>query len=199
MKKTLKKLPGYFVRGLFYTVPLGITIYVVIASFTFLDHLIPITTPGVGLLIMIVLITFIGYLGSAVLASSIGTLIRRGEKIVLRIPGVKMIYTALKDLTSALTGSTKTFDHGVLVTLDKENDIQKIGFVTRNDLSQLGIGPDKVSVYFPYSYGIMGDLRIVPKSAVRILPGKASDLMKFIVSGGVVNIGDKTEKENPSE
>ena len=190
---------NYFIRGLFYTVPIGITIYVVITSITFLDQLIPIKIPGDGLLIMLVVITFIGYLGSVVLASSIGNLVRRMEKFIQRIPGIKMIYSALKDLTSALMGSNRSFEQAVLVTLDKENGIEKIGFVTKNDLSVLGIEEDKVSVYFPYSYGIMGDLRIVPRSSVRAIPGKPAEIMKFIVSGGVVNINEATKDGDKEE
>jgi uncharacterized membrane protein len=195
-KILMKSLINYFIRGLFYTVPIGITIYLVVTSIAFLDQLIPIRIPGVGLLIMLIFITFMGYLGSVVLASSIGNLVRRGEKFIQRIPGVKMIYFAIKDLTSALTGSSKTFDHAVLVMLDKENNIEKIGFVTKNDLTPMGISDDKVSVYFPYSYGIMGDLRIVPRTSVKALEGKASEIMKFVVSGGVVNIGESTSSDD---
>ena len=194
----MRKFIYYFIQGLFYTVPLGITIYVVYSSISFLDKLLPIDIPGLGLLTMIVLITLFGYLGSVVLSSSVGKLIRNLEKFVLKIPGIKLIYTALKDLTSALTGTSKTFEQAVLVTLDKENDVQKIGFVTKNDLGAVNIGPDKVSVYFPYSYGIMGDLKIVPKDSVVAIPGKPAEIMKFIVSGGVVHIGEETEdQENP--
>jgi uncharacterized membrane protein len=185
----------YFIQGLFYTVPLGLTVYMVVASFNFLDQLIPFKFPGLGFLTMILLITFVGYLGSVILASSVGNLVRKLEKVVMKTPGIKLIYTALKDLTSALTGSSRTFDKAVLVMLDKDNHIQKIGFITKNDLSPFGIDSDMVSVYFPYSYGIMGDLRIVPRSAVKTLPGKPSEIMKFIVSGGVVeiNLSDKNE------
>lgn len=193
----MKNLLKYLIQGLFYTVPIGITIYLAVISIRFLDRLItkliPIEAPGLGLLVILVLLVFVGYMGSVVLASSVGTLVRRLEKVVLKVPIIKMIYTAIKDLFSALMGTSRTFDHAVIVTLDKVNDIEKIGFVTKTDLTSLGISKDKVSVYFPYSYGIMGDLRIVPKDAVRILPGKSSEIMKFIVSGGVVQLEDLKE------
>jgi len=195
----VKKLITYFIQGLFYTVPLGITLYIVYTSISFLDQLIPLKIPGMGLLTMLIIITLIGYLGSYVLASSVGSLLRKLEKVVLRIPGVKLIYTALKDLTSALMGTNKSFDHAVIVKLDKVNDIEKIGFITKNDLSKLNIGPEKVSVYFPFSYGIMGDLKIVPKTSVKAIPGKSSEIMKFIVSGGVVELGEDSEDENDNE
>jgi uncharacterized membrane protein len=193
----MKSLLTYLIQGLFYTVPIGITIYLAVVSIRFLDRLItrliPLDVPGLGILVLICLLIFVGYMGSVVLASSVGTLVRRLEKMVLKVPIIKMVYTALKDLFSALLGSNRTFDHAVIVTLDKVNDIEKIGFVTKTDLSSLGISKDKVSVYFPYSYGIMGDLRIVPKESVRILPGKSSEIMKFIVSGGVVQL-EESEK-----
>ena len=189
----MNKFVKFFIQGLFYTVPAGITIYLIYKSLHFLDKLLPFKIPGLGFVIMIVLITFIGYLGSVVLASSIGGLVRKMEKIVFRIPLVRMVYTALKDLVSALTGSSKTFEHAVLVTLDKENQIEKLGFVTKDDLHFLGIEGEKVAVYFPYSYGIMGDLRIVPKSSVKPIEGKSSEIMKFIVSGGVAQLDDKKD------
>ncbi len=191
----MRRIFYYFVQGIFYTIPVGITVYVVYQSIYWLDHLIPIDFPGAGILSMIIVITLIGWLGSTILSSSVGKLIKSIEKWVMKIPGVKLIYTGLKDLTSALMGTNRTFDQAVLVDLDKDNGIQKIGFVTKNDLSPFNIGPDKVSVYFPYSYGIMGDLRIVPRESVTPLPGKPAEIMKFIVSGGVVNLGESEEEE----
>lgn len=190
----MRSIIYYFIQGLFYTVPVGITIYLVVVSIRFLDHLIPFDIPGLGILTVVLLVTLIGYLGSVVLASSVGRLVRSLEKVVQRIPGIKLIYTALKDLTSALVGSNRTFDHAVIVTLDKVNGIEKIGFVTKEDLSSFGIAADKVAVYFPYSYGIMGDLRIVPKSSVKTIQGKSAEVMKFIVSGGVVNMNETIEE-----
>lgn len=190
----MRSIIYYFIQGLFYTVPVGITIYLVVVSIRFLDHLIPFDIPGLGILTVVLLVTLIGYLGSVVLASSVGRLVRSLEKVVQRIPGIKLIYTALKDLTSALVGSNRTFDHAVIVTLDKANGIEKIGFVTKEDLTSFGIGADKVAVYFPYSYGIMGDLRIVPKSSVKTIQGKSAEVMKFIVSGGVVNMNESIEE-----
>lgn len=189
----MKNLLKYLIQGLFYTVPIGITLYLVIESIRFLDRLIPIKIPGLGLLVALAILVFVGYMGSVVLASSIGNLIRHLEKMVLKLPIIRMIYTALKDLFSAFMGTNKTFDHAVIVKLDKVNDIEKIGFVTKTDLTSLGLSKDKVSVYFPYSYGIMGDLRIVPKDAVRPIPGKSSEIMKFIVSGGVVQLGNSED------
>lgn len=195
----MRTLIYYFIQGLFYTVPLALTVYVVVTAFTFLDHLLPFKFPGLGFLTMLVIITFVGYLGSVVLASSFGNLVRRLEKLVMKTPGVKLIYTAFKDLASALTGSNRTFDKAVLVTLDKENKIQKIGFITKNDLSPFDIDSDMVAVYFPYSYGIMGDLRIVPRSSVTTIPGKPAEIMKFIVSGGVVEIGANAKSNSDEE
>lgn len=195
----MRNLITYFVRGLFYTVPVGLTVYVVVVSIGFLDHLIPFEVPGMGILTVVVLITLIGYLGSVVLASSVGRLIRGLEKGVQKIPGVKLIYTALKDLTSALVGSNRTFDHAVIVLVDKANGIEKIGFVTKENLEPLGVKKDKVAVYFPYSYGIMGDLRIVPKDSVRTLPGKPAEIMKFIVSGGVGSLEASKDSEKKSD
>jgi len=52
----------------------------------------------------------------------------------------------------------------------------------------MGISNDKAAVYFPFSYGINGQVMIVPKKNITIIHASSSDVMKFIVSGGVTNV-----------
>jgi uncharacterized membrane protein len=71
--------------------------------------------------------------------------------------------------------------------------VQKLGFMTSDDLSDLGIMKGQVAVYLPHSYAFSGNLFIVPAENITLIDASASDIMKFIVSGGVSKIGDNRE------
>ena len=66
-------------------------------------------------------------------------------------------------------------------------NIQEIGFVTDEDLKDLGIS-DKVAVYLPFSYSLSGKLIIVPRSSTTPLTADAAETMKFVVSAGVTDV-----------
>jgi len=70
------------------------------------------------------------------------------------------------------------------VTLNPEGSAKAIGFVTRKDLSMFGL-MDHVAVYFPQSYNFAGHLLVFPREQVKPLGMESSDVMTFIVSGGV--------------
>jgi uncharacterized membrane protein len=95
-----------------------------------------------------------------------------------------LIYSSVKDLISAFVGEKKKFNKPVLVTINKENQLHRIGFITQDDLSSLGL-KEMVVVYFPQSYAVAGDHFVVPKENVKILEIPGTVAMKFIISGGV--------------
>jgi uncharacterized membrane protein len=114
--------------------------------------------------------------------------------VISNVPVLKFLYSTIRDFMEAFVGEKKRFTEGVLVTLDKDNGIERPGFITSKDLSRLGL-PGKVAVYMPFSYQFAGDLLIVPAESVRPLPVSGADMMKFIVSGGVTEFQDG----NPAE
>ena len=187
MKKLFSFLGSYFLKGLLYTVPLAITIYVIYQLFIFFDQLIkiPYDIPGSGILFLFVFITFMGILGSSVIIQPIT---RWVVKIIENTPFLKIIYSAVKDLTSTLVEKKKSYNVPVLVRVSKDSNLEKIGFITKHDLSSIGAEEDKIAVYFPHSYAFSGNLFIVSKENVKIIDQKAADVMKFIISGGVSNI-----------
>jgi len=91
---------------------------------------------------------------------------------------------------SAFVGSKKRFNKPVLITINKENNIQQLGFITKEDLSELNISKDTVAVYVPLSYSISGNLLIVPTDHITVVDASSAEVMKFIVSGGVTDIDD---------
>jgi uncharacterized membrane protein len=101
-----------------------------------------------------------------------------------KIPLVKLIYSAVKDLLGAFVGDKKKFNKPVLVRINKENNLYQIGFITQSDLTDLGL-TDMVVVYFPHSYAFSGYHYFVPKESIKPLNIPGPTAMKFIVSGGV--------------
>jgi uncharacterized membrane protein len=188
----VKKLAGYFLEGLVYIAPLGVTIYIIWLAFAFVDGLLEnyimsvfnFPVPGLGFLIVFLIIALLGFVGRSILAKPV---IHIMEKIINRTPFVKLIYTSIKDLLSAFVGKEKKFSEPVLVRVNHLTNLEKLGFLTQHDLSHLQL-KDKVAVYFPHSYNFSGELFIVPSDQVTPLDLPPSEVMKFIVSGGVTRV-----------
>jgi uncharacterized membrane protein len=87
-------------------------------------------------------------------------------------------------LISAFVGDKRKFTQAAIVLINKEAGVHKIGFVTQNDLTSLGVS-NMVAVYFPHSYAFSGELMLVPKENVQMLDMPSAEVMKLIVSGGV--------------
>ncbi|MCF8299025.1 MAG: DUF502 domain-containing protein [Saprospiraceae bacterium] len=175
----------YFVQGLLFLAPISITVLALYYSFVFLDDIlkdfIPKNIPGLGLVLVLVLITTIGFLGS-LFASPLFTYI---EKLLTKTPLIKIIYTSVKDLLDAFVGGKRKFTEAVMVKISKDPEMHRLGFITSRDLERFGVGEDKVAVYLPYSYSVMGGVFIVSIENVTPIDVSSTEMMKFIVSGGV--------------
>jgi uncharacterized membrane protein len=176
----------YFFSGTLFIVPLTATAYFIYISFRWLDELLSLEYPGLGFLIIIVAITAFGYLTTNF---AFKTMIEWFDHGMNKIPFVKLIYSAVKDLLGAFVGDKKKFNKPVLVRINKENSLYQIGFITQSDLSDLGID-DMVVVYFPHSYAFSGYHYFVPKENIKQLDISGPTAMKFIVSGGVSGFKD---------
>lgn len=197
--KFWKAIINYFMQGLLFLVPISLTIWVIGFAFNYLDGLTkPFETeylgfeiPGLGLVILAIFIVFIGFLGSTIIFRP---LIALAERLIRKAPLIKDIYSAIKDLLSAFVGNTKKFNQPVLVIMN-ETGLKRIGFVTRQGLEKMGVSEDQVVVYLPYSYGVMGTVVIVKKEMIETIQQPATEVMKFIVSGGVTDINEKKAKK----
>jgi uncharacterized membrane protein len=197
-----KRIISYFIRGLVLVAPLYATALIIWTGVEFLDNIIPIDIPisneqsvylpGLGVLIIIFGIVLLGFLFSTIVPQSF---FKFTESIMRRLPLVSLIYYSIKDLILAFVGDKKKFNQPVLVTMYKDTDIKKIGFITQTDLSHLKIA-DHVAVYMPLSYSLSGELFIVPTEHVTLLEAKSTDVMKMLVSGGV---SVKVSKEETPE
>jgi len=192
----MKQLAKFFFQGLLYVVPVAVTIYVLAVAFIWLDGLLrdleifqhePYSNfnfPGLGLLVIILFITLIGFIGQRLITTPISNSF---DRLLKRAPLIKVIYTSVKDLLSAFVGKERKFEKPVLVTLDQAGILERFGFITASDLSELGI-KEKIAVYLPSSYGILGELYVVPAKNVKPIDAHPANVMKFIVSGGVAKI-----------
>jgi uncharacterized membrane protein len=186
MKPALRSMLKYFVRGLLVLAPIALTLWILWRIFLLVDGLIPLPDlpylgRGVGFVLVVALVTFIGLLTTNLLAAQA---IQFGQQLLGRLPFVKLLYNSIKDLTEAFVGKKKLFDQPVLVTFP--GDVQVVGFVTRADLSELGL-EDRVAVYMPQSYNFAGNLLLVPRTRVQPFRRPASEALAFVVSGGLTS------------
>lgn len=188
-RRFIKSLLKYFLQGLFYVVPIGVTIYLIVWLVVRIDGIITLDFPGLGLIAILVGITIVGFLGHFFVSY-----LRPLDRAMEKTPLIKLVYTSMKDMMSAFVGKKKQFKTPVLVKMGEGLEIERMGFITQEDLSEIGIGNDKAAVYFPFSYGINGQVMIVPKKKITQIHASSSDVMKFIVSGGVTNV-ESTEKQ----
>ncbi len=188
MHPIIKHFVKYFLNGLLFVVPAGITVYVLWSSINWLDSFpIGIKIPGLSLLVVLAGTTIIGYLGSGWLTKPLLGLI---DTILQKIPLVSLIYGSVKDLTAAFFGEDKKFDKPVLVNMGNNHKV--IGFITQNDLQMLDL-EDHIAVYMPQAYTFSGILLIVHKDSITPITANSTDLMKFIVSGGVADFEKSKE------
>ncbi|HTV25620.1 MAG TPA: DUF502 domain-containing protein, partial [Polyangiaceae bacterium] len=107
LRQLLRDLPGYLLRGGLITGPLVATAYVMFFIFRTVDELLPFGIPGLGLLISAVLVAGVGYFSTHVIGSGILEAI---ERVLQRVPFVKLVYASIKDLVNAFVGERKSFD-----------------------------------------------------------------------------------------
>jgi uncharacterized membrane protein len=185
LKKFGRKFLNHFLQGLLLIAPISITLFVIYTLLDWVDGLLPMRIPGLGLLIIVGSIALIGFAGSAVIKKPLAFIFR---SVIERIPLVKILYTSISDLLSAFVGQKKKFTEPVMVIMNRESNIRKLGFITERDLINIGISNDFVAVYLPHSYNFSGNMFIVPAENVIPVEANSAEFMKFIVSGGVTKV-----------
>jgi uncharacterized membrane protein len=182
---------AYLLRGTFIAAPIFFTVYSIVKILSIIDSpvqdifyaIFGFKIYGIGLITVLVLLVIVGYLGSTIL---INRMLKGLENLILRIPLVKDIYKTIKDVVGAFASDKKKFEKPVLVRMAA--GVNRIGFVTNEDLTEYDIQEGLVSVYFPLSYAFTGELLVIDKSLLTPLDAKdVKDLMKFVISGGIVH------------
>jgi len=204
-QKILSTAAQLFFQGVVVLAPIGVTIWVVVSLFNWVDNFLPNLlnfifplqfaevngqipkVTGLGFVVAITLVLVVGWLSSLFFVERLMSIF---DKILEKTPGVKIIYSSVKDFLEAFAGNKKKFDKPVLVCIDAE-DIWRIGFITQENCEHLGL-KDHVTVYVPHSYAISGISFILPLSKTKKLPKhiNASEAMKYVISGGVTTVDD---------
>lgn len=172
-----------FLKGLIILTPIAITAYVIFFVFTKVDRLIPWVPIGLGFVIIIGFVTVVGFLGTRWFLGKL--IFDFFDHLLERTPGIKYIYSSVKDVIDSFVGDKRKFNQPVWVRVQNDPIQWRIGFLTQEDLSNLGRN-NLVAVYLPHSYAISGWVVLVGADTVEhITHMSAAEAMKFAVSGGI--------------
>ena len=180
----MKLLARSFVNGLLVVVPIAVTGYVMWFLVTYVDGLLRVPFPGLGILIVLAFILTVGAVVSNVVGQKLLDLM---ESVINRLPFVKLLYGSIKDLMGAFVGDKKSFDRPVVVDLLESSDVKVLGFVTSDRFDDPSLS-EHVAVYLPQSYNVAGNLLVVPKTRVKPIDADGAQFMAFIMSGGVTQM-----------
>lgn len=197
MRQTLALLVRSFLKGVIILGPIAITAYFIWWVFTAVDSILPIPDmyPGIGVAIIISSVILVGYLGSGSLLGK--SLVEFMDHLFEKIPGVKHIYTPIKDVMGSFVGDKKRFNQAVYVKINEHPEMFRVGFLTQPDMEYLG-KTEMVAVYLPHSYAISGWVIVTHFNNVeKITHMTAAEAMKFAVSGGVA-VNDDGHEVSPA-
>jgi uncharacterized membrane protein len=197
-----RKLFKYFLQGLIILAPITITLWAVLSLFNWVDSILPDFIhrlfprlaldengnprhiPGLGFILVIGIVLVVGYVSSSFIVSK---LVELFDNILEKTPGIKIIYSTIKDFFEAFAGNRRKFDKAVLVSIESA-EIWRIGFITHEELAEFGL-QEYISVYVPQSYAFAGHLYFVKRDRVKLITDISStEAMKFAISGGVTKI-----------
>lgn len=195
-----KSILQYFFQGLIIIAPISATIYIVLWMFNTVDDILPSLIhnlfpwllglnedgslkkiPGIGFVVVIGMVILIGRVSSVFLVSRVVDFF---DTILENTPGIRYIYSSIKDFLEAFSGNKRKFTQPVLAQVDSDN-VWRVGFVTQEDASLFDLPGHKV-VYIPLAYAITGVTYIVPIENIKPLEHiNSADAMKFALTGGV--------------
>jgi uncharacterized membrane protein len=199
-------LAQLFFQGVIVLAPIGITVWVIVSLFNWVDNFLPNIlnslfpirfasvngqipkVTGLGFVVVISLVLMVGWLSSLYFMEKLVSVF---DKVLEKTPGIKIIYSSVKDFLEAFAGNKKKFDVPVLVNVDSQ-DVWRIGFITQENTAHFGMS-DYLTVYVPHSYAISGITFIIPITRIKKLPKgiSAAEAMKYVVSGGVTTVEDE--------
>ena len=205
LKAFKDKIRGYFIAGVLTVVPLSITVYVIGILLRNADrvlnlvpaHLnpktyIPFPIPGLGAVLVIAAILLIGLLVKNYVG---GRIVDFGERIVCQIPLVRPIYTAVKQLLSAIfSGPADSFKRVVLVEYPRRG-MYAMAFVTGVAWGEVQEMTNErvVNVFLPTTPNpTSGFYLLVPEKDTIPLTMSIEDAFKLIISGGLIGPGNET-------
>ncbi|ATA89346.1 MULTISPECIES: DUF502 domain-containing protein [Capnocytophaga] len=177
----------YFLQGILIVGPLSTTVWIIWSIFSSIDNLVPDVSkkyPGVVFVVLFLGTTLIGFIGSKFF---LGRLLVSGLDYLLeRIPGIKFIYSSIKDVLTSFVGDNRKFNNPVWVKVQESPEMWRIGFLTQENMDFTNM-EGMVSVYLPHSYAVSGWVIVTKAENIKPTEGlSAHKAMEFALSGGMI-------------
>ena len=201
-------LRNSFFTGIVVAAPITVTVWLVYNLITFADETVkplipraylpesylPFAIPGFGLIVAVIMLTLLGALAANILGRS---LLQAGERLVARVPFVRSIYGALKQLLESIFSQTeKSFKEVVLLQYPREG-LWVVGFITTRARGEIKerLADDYIGVFVPSTPNpTSGFIVWLPEADIIRLDMSVEDGANLIVSAGlVIPERDKTE------
>ena len=197
------RLRDYLFTGTLVAAPVAITVWLTLAVITAIDDSVipyipsgwnpatylPFGLPGLGLVVAVLLVTLIGFLAAGFLGN---LLLRASERMIKRLPLIRGIYSAVKQIfETLLKNQSEAFREVVLVQYPRP-EAWAIGFLTGGATSSVQdqTPGDSVNVFLPTTPNpTSGFLIFVPQSEAARLSMTVEEGLKMVVSGGIVTPG----------
>jgi len=203
------RLRTYFLTGIVVAAPIGITVWLAWQFIAFVDgqvrpllpakynpeSYVPFALPGVGLVVSIIALTLIGALAANFLGKA---LMRFGERIVDRMPVIRALYGALKQIfETVLAQSSESFREVVMVEYPRK-DVWALAFVTSQTEGEIQnlTEEEMVNIFLPTTPNpTSGFLLFVPRRDLVPLTMSVEDGIKLVISGGIITPPDTRSEE----
>ena len=202
------KIKAYFFAGVLVTAPVGMTFYLAYKLIVFIDasmsriippqfspnQYLPFSIPGLGVILLIFLMIFVGMFAAGFLGR---LMIRLGEWIVFKVPFISSVYSLFKQIFETFfSQKNRSFDKAVLLQYPRQG-IWTVGFISSESKGEVKdkLGKDLLNVFVPTTPNpTSGFLLFVPKDEVVYLDMKVEDCLKFVISCGIVLPEDNKEE-----
>ncbi len=193
-----KKLRAYFLAGILVTVPLGLTVWIILWIFNGIDGFLqPIVErifgdaiPGVGFGVTVLLIFIVGVIASNVLGRR---LLRYGESWLNRLPLARYLYNGIRQIMQAFAAPDKTgFMQVVLVEFPRKGT-RTLGFITNETSDESG--KKLLNIFIPTSPNpTSGFLQIIDEDQIIRTNLSVDEALRMVVSGGRVSPQEVSDK-----
>ena len=199
------KIKAYFFTGILVTAPVGMTFYLAYKLIVWLDRLVnrvlppefrpdnylPVTVPGLGIIVLTALMIVIGMFATGFLGKFF---LRLGEWILYKLPFISSVYSLIKQVFATfLSNKNRAFNRVVMLEYPRKGlwILGLVGTETGGEMQEKLPEP-MLNVFIPTTPNpTSGFLIFVPKSEVIEVDMSVEEAIKFIISGGIVNPEEK--------
>lgn len=203
------KIKAYFFTGILVTAPVAITFYLAYKLIFWMDYLVnrilppefrpdtylPVSIPGLGVIVLVLLMIFIGMFAAGFLGR---LFLRLGEWIVFKLPFISSVYSLIKQVfTTFLSNKNQAFNQVVMLEYPRKG-LWILGFVSTDTQGEIQkkLPEPMLNVFIPTTPNpTSGFLIFVPKSEVIVMDMTVEEGIKFVISGGIVSPEDGRKTE----